>query len=97
MKHEPRPNVHMEKQVGWAHKLGWAESLGYLSKAGQTVLARLMESQILHQLASSVEEGFSKGTMASALLDATHLSFSPCTTGAFQTAIMLELGGSESE
>ena len=57
-----------------------------------------MESQILHQLASSVEEGFSKGTMASALLDATHLRFSLCTTGAFQAAILvLQLRGSKSE
>ena len=35
--------VHMEKQVGWAGELGRAESLG-VSKAGQTVLGRLMES-----------------------------------------------------
>ena len=61
-------------------------------------LARLMESQILHQLAGSVEEGFSKGTMASALLDATHLSFSLCTTGALQAAaLVLELRGRETE
>ena len=53
----------MEKQVGWAHKLGGVQSLG-ISKADQTVLARLMESQILHQLASSVAllgEGLEKG------------------------------------
>ena len=37
--------VHTEKQLGWACKLGGAESLG-ISKVGQTVLARLMESQI---------------------------------------------------
>ena len=35
--------VYMEKQLGWASKLGQAEALG-ISKAGQTVLARLMES-----------------------------------------------------
>ena len=35
--------VHMEKQLGWAHKLGGIESLG-ISKVGQTMLARLMES-----------------------------------------------------
>ena len=39
----------MEKQ------LGWCESLG-ISKAGQTVLARLLESQIWHQLASSAAQ-----------------------------------------
>ena len=63
MKHEPQPAIHMEKQLGWACKLGGAESLG-ISKEGQTVLARLMESQIWHQLANSVdlwEEGLAKG------------------------------------
>ena len=43
----------MEKQLGWAHNLGGAEFLG-ISKEGQTVLARLMESQIWHHLAGSV-------------------------------------------
>ena len=63
MKHEPRPAILMEKQLGWACKLGGEESLG-ISKVGQTVLARLMESQIWHQLASSVAlwgEGLEKG------------------------------------
>ena len=64
MTQEPRPAIHMEKQLGLACKLGGAESLG-ISKVGQTVLARLMESQIWHQLASSVGEGFKKGTVAS--------------------------------
>ena len=45
MKHEPRPACHMQKQLGWAHKLGGTESLG-ISRVGQTMLARLMESQI---------------------------------------------------
>ena len=43
----------MEKQLGWAHNLGGVESLG-ISKVGQIVLAKLMESQIWHQLTSSV-------------------------------------------
>ena len=43
----------MEKQLGWACKSGGAESLG-ISKAGQTLLARLMESQIWHQPVGSV-------------------------------------------
>ena len=51
------------------------ESLG-ISKAGQTVLTRLMESQVWHQLSSSVVLWFRKGTMASALLDDRHFSFS---------------------
>ena len=75
----------MEKQCGWACKLGGVESLG-ISKAGQTVLARLMESQIWHQLAVSVGGGFRKGTMVSAHLDARHFIFSLCATGAFLAA-----------
>ena len=43
----------MEKLLRWDHKLGGAESLG-ISKVGQTVSARLMESQIWHQPASSM-------------------------------------------
>ena len=39
----------MEKQLGWACKLGGVESLEN-SMSGQTVLAMLMESQILHNL-----------------------------------------------
>ena len=41
MKRELRPAIHVEKQLGWAHKLGGTESQG-ISRAGQTVLARLM-------------------------------------------------------
>ena len=87
----------MEKQLGWVHKLSGEESLG-ISKVGQTVLARLMESQVPHQFAIFVGGGFRKGTMASAHLDARHFSFSLCTTAAFQAATpVLELRGSESE
>ena len=53
MQHEPRPAIHMEMSLGWACKLDGTESLG-ISKVGQTVLARLMESQIWHPRASSV-------------------------------------------
>ena len=60
MRYEPKPAIHMEKKLAWAHKLGGAESLG-ISKAGPTVLARLMESQIWHQLTCSVGEGLGKG------------------------------------
>ena len=85
----------MEKQLRWAHKLGGVESLG-ISKAGQTVLPRLMRSQIWHQLAGSV--AFIKGTRASACLDARHFSFSLYTTGTFQAATpVIELRGSEAE
>ena len=53
MKHEPRLAIHMEKVLGWGSMLCGAESLG-ISKVSHIVLARLMESQIWHQLASSV-------------------------------------------
>ena len=97
MKHEPRAAIHMEKQLGWIHKLSGAESLG-ISKAGQTVLAKLVQSQIWHQIAGSVGGGFRKGTMASALLDARYFHFSPYATGALQAAnLVLALRGSESE
>ena len=43
----------MENQLEWDYKLGGTESLG-ISRVGQTVLARLMESQIWHPLSSSV-------------------------------------------
>ena len=39
MKHESRPAIHLEKQLGWAQKLGGAESLG-ISKAGQTSVSQ---------------------------------------------------------
>ena len=82
MKHEPRPVIHLEKQLGRAHKLCGAESLG-ISKVGQIVLAGLTESQMWHQLNGSAGGGFSKETMASPCLDARHLSFSMYTTGDF--------------
>ena len=50
----------MEKQLEQAYRLGEAESLG-ISKVGQTVLARLMECQIWHQLASSVAHWLYEG------------------------------------
>ena len=91
------PGIHIEKQLRWAHKLGGAEPLG-ISKVGQTVLARLMESQVWHQLTGSVGVGFSKGTMASAHPDARHFSSSLYATHAFQAAtLVLELRESESE
>ena len=97
MKHEPSPAIHMAKQLGWAHDLGEMESLG-ISKTGQTVLARLMESQIWHQLAGSVAGGFRNGMMGSACFDTRHFSFSLYATGAFSAATpVLELRGSESE
>ena len=96
MWHKPRVVIHMEKQLWWANKLGGAESLG-ISKAGQRVLARLMESQIWHQFNSFVTSGtkFRKETMASAYLHARHFSSSLYATGVFHAAtLVLELRGS---
>ena len=54
MKQEPRPAIHMENfTVGWPQTLGGRESQG-ISWEGQTVLSRLMESQICHPPARSV-------------------------------------------
>ena len=72
----------MEKQMGWACKLGGTEPR-WISKVDQTVLARLMDSQICHQLAGSVGGTFSKGTMASTHLTAKHLNFFLYITCAF--------------
>ena len=63
MKPEPRPTIHMEKRLGWAHRLGGAESLG-IFKADRTVLAKFIESQVWHQPDSSMApwgEGTEKG------------------------------------
>ena len=82
--------------------INWVgQSLWGLSKEGQAVLARLVESQIWHELAVSVAlwvGQFRKGTKALAHLDARHFSSSLYATGAFQAAsLVLELRGSESE
>ena len=94
--------MSQEQPFIWKSSLGGpisrvVQALGVF-EAGQTVLARMMDSQIWHQLTSYVGGGFSKGTMSSARLDARHFSFSLCTTGAFQAATLaLELRGSEYE
>ena len=41
VKQEPRPNIHMEKELGWACKFRHGESQG-ISRVGQRVLAGLM-------------------------------------------------------
>ena len=97
VKHESRPPIHMEKQLGWAHRLCGVESLG-ISKVSQTVLARLMESQIWQLVAGSVGGEFRKEIMASACLDVRHFPSSLYATGAFKAATsVLELRGIEAE
>ena len=69
-KHEPKPAIHMEKSLGWTHKLGGTVSQG-ICREGQMVLTRLMESQVWHHPANSVAllgGRFRKGTVTSALL-----------------------------
>ena len=59
VKLEPRPF----SMLRWACKLGNMESLG-IARAGQTVLARLIEPHIWHQFAGPVAllgEGLEKG------------------------------------
>ena len=115
MKHETRPTIHMEKSLlllSGPYKLDGSESQGSY-RAGQTVIARLMESQIWHQPACSMalwgissEKGqwllpaFLSGRKLSpsSRLEVTYFSFSLYATGAFQAATpMLELRVSESE
>ena len=88
----------MEKQLWWACKLGGAEPLGVF-KAGQTVLARLKESQIWHQPTGSVGRGFRKGQWPLLTL-LPDTSGSPCISlVSFKlfVTLVLELRGSESE
>ena len=40
VKHEPRPAIHTEKQLGWAHKLGGAKSL-VISKVGPNSVSQV--------------------------------------------------------
>ena len=112
MKHEPKLAIHMEKSLRWTHKVGGMVSQE-ISKVGQTVLIRLMESQIWHWPAIPVawwEEGSEKGQWPlptfltgrklspSYHLDARHFSSSLYVTGAFQAAVLvLELRRSEPE
>ena len=53
MKHEARAVIHMEKLLLTAISWAGMESQG-ISRARQTVIARLMESQIWLPLAASV-------------------------------------------
>ena len=98
MKQETRPDVHMEKQLGWARKLGGAvcgDLQGGSNGVSQTDgVAGMAPAWQLCPLWGR----FRKGTMAPVCLDARHFSFSLCATGAFQVAILvLERRGSESE
>ena len=111
--YDQNTTIKRQKLVNWidkhdpmiyaACKLGGAE-FQMTPKVGQTVLARLMNSQIWHLPSGSVETGFRKGTMAflawgmlspSSCLDARPFTPSLYATGAFQAStLVLELRGS---
>ena len=62
VKNEPRPAIHMEKQLGWVYKLCGTVSRNIQGRSN--ILARLVESQIWHQPAGPValqREGSEKG------------------------------------
>ena len=112
MKQDPRPTIHMEKLLLIAVKLGGMEPQ-VISRARQTVLAKLMESQMWYPSCQCC--GFMWGKaqkrdkvcdclsvrekdVPSSCLDARHFSFSLYATGTFHTAtLVLELRESESE
>ena len=90
-----------EQPFIWKSSMGKPASWVGWHLWGQIVIARLMKSQIWHQLAHSVAVGgggLRKGTMASAHLDTRHFNFFQYATGAFQAATPeLALRGSEFE
>ena len=99
MKHDPRPAIHIEKQIGWAHKFGRGNSRsfhGWSNSVSQVDGVSDMTSAC--QFCGSEGKGFRKETITSSCLDARYFSSSLYSTGAFQAATLaLELRGSESE
>ena len=93
MKHEPRPAIHREKQLGWGRVSG--DLQGGSKSVSQIDGVSNMASACC--LCGSMEGGFRKGIMVTAHLDASHFSLSQYATGALQTAtLVLELRGSKS-
>ena len=78
--------------------LGCGRDSGNL-KASQTVLARLMESQIWHQLASSVGGGLEKGQwpLLALMPDTSIPSFMPLVPFKLLATRVQKLRGSDSE
>ena len=93
------------------HKLGSVGQSQGISRAGLTVLTRLMQSQIWHEPAGSValvqKRDISEclpdipaweKAVPSSHLDARHFAFSLYATGTFQVAtLVLQFRGSESD
>ena len=87
MKHEPCLAIHMEKQPGWACKLG-----GRVSADLQGRSHSVSQVDGVSDMASAYKfcvGRFTKGTKASAHLDARHFGFSLHSTGAFQAATLV--------
>ena len=95
-------NMSQDQSFIWKSSLGgpvsWVGRSLWNLQGQANSFSQLMESQTWHSLTGSEWGEFRKETMASAHLDARHLSSSLHTTGAFQAATpVLELRGSESE
>ena len=92
MKQEPRPAIHVEKQLTWACKLGGIS--GDL-QGGPNSVSQVDGVSDMAPACGSVGEEFRKGTMASSCLDVRDFSFSQYAAGAFHAAtLVLELRGS---
>ena len=64
VKHESRPAIHMEKQLGWAHKLGGMKPLG-VSRVGLSQVDGISDMAPACWLCGFVGGVFRKRTMAS--------------------------------
>ena len=69
MKHEPRPAINTEKQLGWARKVGGMES-GDLQDRANSVsqVVKVSDMVPICQPCGSVAGRTTKGTVASACL-----------------------------
>ena len=87
MQHEPTPAIHMEKQVGWVRVSGGLQS----RSNSVSEVDGVSDMAPAYQLHGFMRRGPRRGTMASAYLDASHLSLSQHAT------LAMELRESESE
>ena len=71
MGNELRPDLYMEKLLGWARKFGGTVSLG-ISNAGPTLLGEWNLRYVTIFWLWTAGEGFRKGIMASACLEGRH-------------------------
>ena len=99
MQHEPRPIIHLEKQLGWIHKLGGAVSGDLQGRSNSVIqIDRVSDMAPACRFCGSAVGRLRKGTMASASPNVRYFSLSQHATGALQAATPgLEVRGSESE